>query len=318
MPKPGKEEIQFVFPAHWYAVEWSDKLKKEPVKKKVAGKDIVLFRGEDGTASAISAYCPHRGADLSLGFCSDGGVRCAYHGWLFQEDGTCTHIPAHPDRPIPDSAHATCYPVLERAGLIWVYPSEKPHNELELYSELEDPSFTLAPYQSIWKAHITRVVESVLDATHVPMIHCKTIGKNSSPEVRFQFQADGDTIWIKNGNAQLEYQFPQHWILRTRQERKKRFINYVTFTPIDDKHTAIMGYVGRNFLKWSVFNKFFSSYSCKILKEDQEIVERQHPHYVPEALQMEVHVPADGPQVHFRNRWYHFLTKNEPKLFSSQ
>ncbi|WP_246333851.1 hypothetical protein [Thermoactinomyces mirandus] len=47
-------------------------------------------------------------------------------------------------------------------------------------------------------------------------------------------------------------------------------------------------------------------------------MESQHPHYVPEALQMEVHVPADGPQVRFRNRWYRFLTKDEPKSFPSQ
>ncbi|WP_246333850.1 hypothetical protein [Thermoactinomyces mirandus] len=139
---------------------------------------------------------------------------------------------------------------------------------MELYSELEDPSFTLAPYQSIWKSHITRVVESVLDTAHVPIVHCKTIGKNSSLKVQFQFQAEGDTIWIKNEKVQLEYRFPQHWILRTRQERKNRLFNYVTFTPIDDKHTAIMGYVGRIFLKLSMVNKLFSKYSCKILKED--------------------------------------------------
>ncbi|WP_246333849.1 Rieske 2Fe-2S domain-containing protein [Thermoactinomyces mirandus] len=118
MLKPGKEEIQFVFPAHWYAVEWSDKLKKKPVKKRIAGKGMVLFRGENETAHAISPCCPHRGAALSLRLCSDGGVRCAYHGWLFQEDGICTDIPAHPDRPVPDFALVTCYPVLERAELI--------------------------------------------------------------------------------------------------------------------------------------------------------------------------------------------------------
>ena len=305
-----------VFPVQWYAVAWSEELKKKPVKKRIAGKEIVLFRGEDGTPHAVHAYCPHRGADLSLGYCADGGVRCAFHGWLFQGDGQCTEIPAHPGTKIPEFAHTAAYRVKEKAGLIWVCPADVPLGELTLFPELEDPHLRLVPYQSTWKAHFTRVVESVLDVAHVPVVHRQTIGRKLPLKVQIQFQAEGDLICIQNNKAELEYRFPQQWILRPRHRREHRLINFVTFTPVDSHHTEIRGYIGRSFAKSFLVDKIFSQFSLKVLKEDQAIVESQHPRPIPESLRMEAHVPADGPQVRFRNRWYSFLTNDEPKLYS--
>jgi phenylpropionate dioxygenase-like ring-hydroxylating dioxygenase large terminal subunit len=93
-------------------------------------------------------------------------------------------------------------------------------------------------------------------------------------------------------------------------------INFVTFTPVDSHSTDIRGYIGRNFAKSFLMDKILSKFSLKVLKEDQEIVESQHPRPIPESLRLEAHVAADGPQVRFRNRWYSFLTGNEPKLSS--
>jgi phenylpropionate dioxygenase-like ring-hydroxylating dioxygenase large terminal subunit len=306
-----------VFPARWYAVAWSSELKKKPLKKRIAGRDIVLFRGEDNTPHAIYACCPHRGADLSLGFCTDGGIRCPFHGWLFQGDGRCTDIPSQPGARIPELARATAYRVMEKAGLIWVYPSDHPHDELTLFPELEDPELRLVPFQSTWKAHFTRVVESVLDVAHLPVVHRRTIGRKSSPDVKIQFQVEGDRIRIENNQTELEYRFPQQWILRPRSRGKHRLINFVTFTPVDSQSTDIRGYIGRNFAKSLLMDKVLSKFSLKVLKEDQEIVESQHPRLIPESLRLEAHVAADGPQVRFRNRWYSFLTGNEPKLSSA-
>jgi hypothetical protein len=61
-------------------------------------------------------------------------------------------------------------------------------------------------------------------------------------------------------------------------------------------------------------NRFFSRYSSKVLEEDRAVVESQHPRPIPEALRMEAHVPTDGPQVRFRNRWYDFLVNDEPRV----
>uniref|UniRef100_UPI0038CD3654 Rieske 2Fe-2S domain-containing protein n=1 Tax=Paenibacillus aestuarii TaxID=516965 RepID=UPI0038CD3654 len=303
-------------------VAWSKDLDKKPIKRKLLGKDLVLYRDQAGNASAMHAYCSHRGADLSLGSCRDGKLVCPYHAWRFDTDGRCIEIPAHPNRPIPAFAHTFTYPATERAGLLWVYPeaNDKSNEEaiipsLQIFPELEDPQYTAAPYAAIWEAHLTRVIESVIDVAHVPIVHRSTIGKKSKEEIQIDFEADEDHIQVRNGNGLLQYQFPQQWVLTLPNQTRNKIYNYVTFTPMDENKTAIFGLVGRNFAK-SVpgINSIFSRYSAKVLEEDRMIVESQHPRPIPEALRMEAHVPADGRQVRFRQMWYDFLTRDEKKI----
>lgn len=311
-----------VFPVAWYAVAWSRDLKDQPLKRRLLGEDIVIYRSANGRVHALTAYCAHRGADLSLGHCTKAGLTCAYHGWTFDSDGACVRIPAHPDRPIPEFARMTAYSAQDRAGLIWVYPAMVRGSQappaLDLFPELEDNRFILSPYDQTWQAHLTRVVESVLDVAHLAFVHKRTIGKRV-PEAVSQMQFDvpeRDSIVIQNGGGVLHYHFPQQWLLRPANSSGSQFINYVTFTPIDRQETVIFGYAGRTFARAVPFmNVLFSRYSKRILNEDKAIVESQHPRPIPEALKMEAHVPADAPQVRFRQRWFEFLLSDtEPKI----
>ncbi|WP_426451044.1 Rieske 2Fe-2S domain-containing protein [Paenibacillus sp. S-38] len=119
--RASQEGDHDVFPCTWYTVGWSKELKPgRLLRKRIAGRDFVLFRDSAGTAQALHAYCPHRGADLSLGSCEGDRLRCPYHAWTFQGDGTCTSILAQPDRKIPDFDHTQAYPVKEQAGLQWI------------------------------------------------------------------------------------------------------------------------------------------------------------------------------------------------------
>ncbi|WP_309485185.1 Rieske 2Fe-2S domain-containing protein [Thermoactinomyces daqus] len=148
---------------------------------------------------AVQAYCSHRGADLSTGKVINGCVQCPYHGWEFSGDGRCRKIPAHPERDIPDFAHIQSFPVQEKAGMIWIYPdSSTKAPDLHLFPILEEPQFVYSPYQMVWKAHLTRVVESVLDVAHLAFVHKQTIGKGLSPEINdLSFQAEKDYIHFK-------------------------------------------------------------------------------------------------------------------------
>lgn len=311
-----------VFPVAWYPVAWSKELTNKPIKRRLLGKDFVLFRNNRGIAKCLESYCAHRGADLSLGSCENGHVTCRYHGWVFNELGHCEAIPSHPDRPIPDFAKVRAFPMAERAQLLWVYPDDAMSTpetpSLDIFDELENDDFTLAPYSQDWNAHLTRVVESVLDVAHLAFVHKKTIGRNVSPRIaQLQFEVpNSNTIEIYNGGGHLEYRFPQQWILRPSQPGRSQFINYVVFSPIDTNKTRIFGYAGRTFARHIPgLNFIFSRYSERILREDQRVVESQHPRPIPEALRMEAHVPADGPQIRFRQRWYEFLTSDEPRVF---
>jgi phenylpropionate dioxygenase-like ring-hydroxylating dioxygenase large terminal subunit len=88
---------------YWQPVAISEELAsndqpgERPLKAiKVLGQDLVLFRDEDGRLGLIDRDCPHRGADLAFGRLEDGGVRCPFHGWLFDVNGACLETPAEP------------------------------------------------------------------------------------------------------------------------------------------------------------------------------------------------------------------------------
>lgn len=302
--------INRVFPRNWYAVSYVKDIKKIPVKKRVAGKDFVLYRDEKGEVQALSPYCPHRGADLSLGQVVNGKLVCPYHGWEFDSCGTCVRIPSQPNKPIPKFAHTFSYPVKEKIGLIWIYPdSEENPPEWQTFHVMENTPFKLSFFHATWNAHLTRSIESVLDIAHLAYVHKKTIGRKTKAEsTNYKLEGTLDQFIFSNGNAYLEYKFPHQWMLHSGKQENESFIQYITFTPIDEEETLIMGYTGRTFLKYfPLLDQILAKFSLRVLKEDQIIVESQHPRPIPEALKMEAHVHADMAQVQFRKRWFQFL-----------
>src|SRR5215212_9973909 len=83
---------------YWHPAALVEELdERRPVKPvKLLGEDFVLFRDEQGRYGLLDRDCPHRGADLAFGRLEHGGLRCAFHGWLFDTEGKCLETPAEP------------------------------------------------------------------------------------------------------------------------------------------------------------------------------------------------------------------------------
>src|SRR5260370_38171801 len=88
-----------------------------PVKAiKLLGESLVLFRDEQGRYGLIERHCAHRGADLAFGRLEDGGLRCAFHGWLFDVSGQCLETPPEPeDSPLSKTLPHPASPVNEKS-----------------------------------------------------------------------------------------------------------------------------------------------------------------------------------------------------------
>src|SRR5215210_6017957 len=100
-----------------------------PLPVRLFGEDLVLFRDEQGRPGLLGLHCPHRGADLSYGRLEDGGLRCLYHGWLFDVGGQCLEQPGEPaGSTFCQRVRHTAYPCVEAAGIIFAYlgPGEPP------------------------------------------------------------------------------------------------------------------------------------------------------------------------------------------------
>ena len=109
----------------WFPVALASEVPPgRPVGRDVLGTRVVVYRDAEGRAVVQGAYCPHLGADLSVGEVIGGQIRCAYHHWRFDCAGACVDIPAG-DR-IPPGARIPTYPSAEAWGLIWLFNGTEP------------------------------------------------------------------------------------------------------------------------------------------------------------------------------------------------
>jgi 5,5'-dehydrodivanillate O-demethylase oxygenase subunit len=105
-----------------------EKISTRPVR--LFGEDLVLYKDLSGSFGLVDRHCPHRRADMSYGFVENCGLRCNYHGWLFDEAGQCIEQPfedaTNASARFRDKVHITAYPVQEKAGLLWAYLGPAP------------------------------------------------------------------------------------------------------------------------------------------------------------------------------------------------
>ena len=101
---------------YWQPAALVDELEgPRPIRPvKLLGEDLVLFRDEQGRYGLIERHCAHRGADLAFGRLESGGLRCAFHGWLFDATGQCLETPAEPRDFIAVQGHQAAR--LSRSG----------------------------------------------------------------------------------------------------------------------------------------------------------------------------------------------------------
>lgn len=86
----------------------------------VNGRELVIWRGEDGVAHVWEDRCPHRGMRLSFGFVRGNALNCLYHGWQYGASASCVRIPAHPDLAVPPTIRANAYVASEAGSMVWV------------------------------------------------------------------------------------------------------------------------------------------------------------------------------------------------------
>jgi len=109
---------------YWQPAALVDELSgNRPLKSvKLLGEDLVIFRDEEGRYGLLGRSCPHRGTDLAYGRLEDGGLRCAFHGWLFDIKGQCLQTPAEPEGSnLCRNIRHKAYPVIERSGILFAY-----------------------------------------------------------------------------------------------------------------------------------------------------------------------------------------------------
>jgi len=115
---------------YWHPIGLASYANGTPRKVRALGEDLILFRDGAGKAGLVHARCCHRGTTLYYGKVEERGLRCCYHGWLFDTEGRVLEQPCEPEGGLfRDKARQPWYPVEECYGLIFAYmgpPEKKP------------------------------------------------------------------------------------------------------------------------------------------------------------------------------------------------
>ena len=192
------------FPNCWFQVAYSDELEPNAVMPlRYFGKDLVLFRGDDGKARVLDAFCPHLGAHLGYGgLVQENTIRCPFHAWRFDGAGKCVDVPYA--NKIPPLAKLDAWNVCEANGLIMVWhhmEGRPPQFELPVLPEYDNPGWT--PYvRKRWKirTHNQEMAENAVDSAHFKYVH----GTPEQPMTRAEI--DGH---ILRARSPINYVTPQ-------------------------------------------------------------------------------------------------------------
>ena len=144
-----------------------------PVKARLVGVDLVVFRDSQGRLGALDERCPHRNASLVFGRNEDCGLRCLYHGWKFDVEGNILEMACEPDgAALRGALKQKSYPAHESGGFVWAWLGPK-----DSMREFQPPAWAPQPgiRYAIVKMHAAcnwaQVLEGSIDSAHSSSLH---------------------------------------------------------------------------------------------------------------------------------------------------
>jgi len=159
---------------YWYPIAAVTELARHPTKfVKILGEELVLFKDPQGKLGLIDAYCGHRRANLVYGMPEADGLRCPYHGWMFDRAGQCVEQPFEEtlNKCFKDKIKLTSYVAEELGGLIFAYLGPQPAPLVPRWDLLVDEEYWREIGYTMTACNWLQTVENILDPVHVEWLH---------------------------------------------------------------------------------------------------------------------------------------------------
>lgn len=202
---------------YWWPVGFSDHLKDRPTFVRLLCEDLVLFRDGKGRPGLLGALCSHRRANLCLGYVEEKGLRCRYHGWLYDTQGKVLQTPGEPPQSkLKEGLHHLSYPVEELGGLVFTYLGPRPAPLLPRFHFLAAEGERDYVIQAFNNCNWLQCVENGMDPYHVSFLHGDVWSPMAVEPEKIMFE---ETDWgvfykaIRVGRKEGEYNFRMHYII---------------------------------------------------------------------------------------------------------
>lgn len=321
---------QKVLRRFWYGLMPVEELEGGPRAFTLLGEKIVLFLDAEGRPAALQDRCCHRTAPLSRGRVEDGAVVCGYHGWTFDRDGKCIHIPQQ--TTVGPRIGVPAYRCAARYGYVWVCLDE-PLCDIPELPETADPSFRqIHEFHEVWNTAALRIIENAFDNAHFSYVHAASFGDEERPEPaalkltpldwgfvmdtvvpvrnpdevqKRNLHTDDDEtmrtykkVWWMPFSVKMTLSYPSGVV----------HIIVAMITPVDDRRTMFTQFVLRNDSEADAPAEGVIAWDRRVTAEDRAMLELTEPD-VPLDLRSgeEFHMAADQPGLEVRRRLLQLL-----------
>ncbi len=280
---------------YWHPVFIANELGDRPRLVKVLGEELVLFHDKSAQYGLVHKKCPHRRASLEFGRCEERGIRCCYHGWVFDVDGTVLEVPGEPADSISVSnvkskLRLGAYPVKEYKGLLFAYLGpQRELPEFPIYDTFNIPGMTMTPYAAPFNCNWIQVLDAIVDPVHTAFLHQSQFsdgfGKMGElafyhrEKIRFLGTATrrvGENIWVRVNELILP-NFTQAGSAFATDGTKPRYFGRSAFTrwvvPVDDEHC--IAYAWGNFGERGDPHEYNTKEGMQLI-EQGELIDRSY------------------------------------------
>lgn len=311
----------------WHPLCRTADVDRTPRSFTLLGTPYVVYLDGDDSLRVFEDRCPHRLAPLSLGTCEGATLRCAYHGWAFDGEGTCVEIPSlGPSATIPPRARLRAPAQVATAhGMVFVAP-EAPLTPLPVLVADADPAFLRGDLEPITtRANAGLLADNFLDMAHFAFVHVGTFGAGESREVGpYSVERDGygftavyehdfanrEDPGVASGERPLvqrrrltyRYTAPFHLELAL-DFLNAGGTNVIGFflVPHDNETVTIYSSLWRNDLDGSSDRMAEAvAFEVAVVEEDLRLQSRYHDLVLPLDPTTEVHVKADKTTIELR------------------
>ena len=196
----GSAPMGGIMRRHWLPVCLSEEVAAQdgaPVRSRLLGEDLVVFRDTKNQLGILGEYCLHRRASLAFGRNEDCGLRCLYHGWKFDVDGNVVDMPSEaPGAAARLGKKTISYPAREAGGFVWAWMGPK-----DAMREFDPPAWAPVPgiRYAVVKMHAAcnwaQVLEGSIDSAHSSSLH-----STNMPAGEVEGSTATGTAWVRPSN----------------------------------------------------------------------------------------------------------------------
>jgi len=161
--------------AHWLPIcmaEEASEADGTPLRARLLGEDLVVFRDSDGRLGVVGEHCPHRRASLALGRNEESGLRCLYHGWKIDVDGNVVEMPSEPAAScLAAKVKHIAYRTEEAGGFVWVWMGAGDPPPFERPAWAPSARTRISIVKMLVNANWAQVLEGAIDSAHSSTLH---------------------------------------------------------------------------------------------------------------------------------------------------